>query len=110
MYIYIIYTLYIYIIHIYIYNVYIYIYVEYLTPYWGKNHVESFDSQEIQASALVQGLIRRDGHPNLIAHAQQQQAALGAIDGDLLQISMYMWENCEESEQGLYIVPNNHSI
>ena len=94
----------------YIYNVYIYICVEYLTPYWGKNHVESFDSQEIQASALVQGLIRRDGHPNLIAHAQQQQAALGAIDGDLLQISMYMWENCEESEQGLYIVPNNHSI
>ena len=46
---------------------------------------DSQDGQEIQASALVQGLIRRDGHPNLIAHAQQQQAALGAIDGHLAE-------------------------
>lgn len=34
-------------------------------------------------TAFVQRLVRRDGHSDLIAHTQQQQAALGAADGDL---------------------------
>ena len=32
---------------------------------------------------LVQRLVRSNGHPDLVAHTQQQQAALGAVDRDL---------------------------
>ena len=32
---------------------------------------------------LVERLVRGDRHADLVAHAQQQQPALGAVDGDL---------------------------
>ena len=34
-------------------------------------------------TTLVEGLIGCNGHTNLISHAEQQQATLGAIDGHL---------------------------